>query len=114
MKRISHSSSAILTIISIIMASLIIFSIGCSNKEEKEIKIGAILPLTGDNASYGIALKKGMDLAIDEINEKRINGKKLDVVFEDSQSDPQKAVNAFNKLVNADKVPMGNNLANRR
>ncbi len=44
MKRISHNSSAVLTIISIIIASLMVFSFGCVKKEEKEIKIGAILP----------------------------------------------------------------------
>ncbi|MDP2752888.1 MAG: hypothetical protein Q8P40_00620 [Nitrospirota bacterium] len=38
MKRINHSSSAILTIISIIIASLMVLSFGCVKKEEKEIK----------------------------------------------------------------------------
>lgn len=106
MKRINHNSSAVLAVISIIIVSLVAFSFGCAKKEEKEIKIGAILPLTGDNAPYGNALKVGMDLAVEEVNSKRITDNKLSIVFEDSQGDPQKAVNAFNKLVTADKVPM--------
>lgn len=32
---------------------LVIFSVGCAKKDEKEIKIGAILPLTGDLADPG-------------------------------------------------------------
>ena len=44
----AESSSLVLTIMSIILASLMVFSFGCEKKEEKEIKIGAILPLTGD------------------------------------------------------------------
>lgn len=84
---------------------LVIFSVGCGKKEK--IKIGAILPLTGDNGTYGVLLKRGMDLAVDEINSHGgVNGKKLIVIFEDSQADPSKAVSAFNKLVTVDKVPM--------
>jgi len=44
MKRINHKSSTVLTVISIILSSLMVFSFGCVKKEEKEIKI---LPLTG-------------------------------------------------------------------
>lgn len=75
--------------------------------EHKSIKIGAIVPLTGDNAAYGVALKKGMDLAIMEINSNGgVRGKRLDVVFEDDQANPQKGLSAFNKLTIIDKVPM--------
>ncbi len=80
--------------------------VGCA-KKEKETKIGAIMPLTGDNAVYGDALKKGMDLAIEEINsEGGIEGNKLSVLFEDSQAEPQKGVSAFNKLTKVDRVSM--------
>lgn len=101
--------SGIILGIIVIVALAIIFGITQTKKEPGEIKIGAILPLTGDNASYGIALKKGMDLAIGEINAKGAKGidnQKLTVVFEDSQGDPQKAVSALNKLIAVDKVPM--------
>lgn len=47
MKRINHKSSAVLVVLSILIASLVIFSFGCPKKEEKEIKIGVMLPLTG-------------------------------------------------------------------
>jgi len=47
MKRIGYNSSAAFIIISIVMASIMAFSFGCAKKEEKEIKTGAILSLTG-------------------------------------------------------------------
>ncbi len=87
----------------------VVSPLGCSKKqpEPKEIKIGAVLPLSGDNATYGVALKKGMDLAIDEINNHGgIHGKKLEVIFEDSQGEPSKGISAFNKLTKVNKVPM--------
>ena len=72
-----------------------------------DIRIGAVLPLTGDAASYGTSLKRGMDFAVLEINRQGgISGRKLAIIFEDSQADPSKAVSAFNKLVAADRVPM--------
>jgi branched-chain amino acid transport system substrate-binding protein len=80
---------------------------GCSKTEIHEIKLGAILPLTGEAAPYGTALKKGMDLAIEQINAKGgISGKRLIVVFEDDRNLPQDGVTAFNKLRSVDKVPM--------
>lgn len=76
-------------------------------KEPKQIKIGAILPLTGDQSPYGEALKKGMDLACEEINNRgRILGKKLVVIYEDDRGDPKTGVSAYRKLATVDKTPM--------
>ena len=73
---------------------------------DAEIKLGAILPLSGDAASYGEALKTGMDLALDEINAEGIHGKKLNIIYEDSQGSPKNAIASFNKLAFTDKVQM--------
>lgn len=62
-------------------------------------KIGGIGPTTGDAAVYGTAVKNGIQLAVDEINEAGgINGKKIEYQFEDDQNDTEKAVNAYNTL----------------
>ena len=64
------------------------------------IKIGGIGPLTGDYASYGVSVKNGATLAIDEINAaKIIPGVKFQLLFQDSEADSAKAVSAFGKLV---------------
>jgi len=78
----------------------------CSKKEEGEvIKVGAILSLTGDASSYGDMMKKGMDIAVDEINAQGgINGKRFGIIYEDSQFQPRIAMNSFIKLVEIDKV----------
>ncbi len=96
-------------IISIVMlvaliSSLIVIS-GCGKKEEKVVKIGAILPLTGPVAMYGKWVQQGMDLACEEINKlKSINGKKLQILYEDSRNDPKTGVSAINKLLSVNKV----------
>lgn len=62
-------------------------------------KIGAIGPTTGDAAVYGMAVKNGAQLAVDEINEAGgINGKKIEYKCEDDQNDVEKSVNAYNTL----------------
>ena len=87
-----------------LVATAVGFS-GCAKKAE-EIKIGAILPLTGGAGKYGEDAKLGIDLAVDEINvQGRINGKKVKVIYEDNQSNPQQSVAAIRKLITVDKVP---------
>ena len=58
-------------------------------QESKDIKIGAIHPLTGFVARAGNQLKNGIDLAVEEINSKggikSLGGAKLAVLHTDSQ-----------------------------
>ena len=106
MKKNNHKSYIVLSVISIFIASVMVFSFGCAKKEEKEIKIGAVLSLTGKGAKYGEAIKRGIDLALEEVNSEPNRKAKIKVVYEDSLSEPQKAVSAFNKLIEIDKVPV--------
>jgi branched-chain amino acid transport system substrate-binding protein len=91
----------------VLFISLVIGSaalLQCSKKPEV-IKLGFIGPLTGPAASYGVAQRNGIMLAADEINSAGgVNGKKIEVIFEDSQMDPNKAINAIKKLIDIDKV----------
>ena len=70
-----------------------------------EILIGTIQDLSGPLAGYGKAVRNGMQLRIDELNEQgAIHGRKLRLVTEDSGYDPKRAVLAAQKLVNQDKI----------
>ncbi len=75
--------------------SLIIF-IGCGQQKRKadEIKIGVILPLTGDAASYGVKLKNGIELAHNQNKSKD----RISLIFEDSKMETRHAVSSYNKL----------------
>ncbi|MEM3112750.1 MAG: ABC transporter substrate-binding protein [Candidatus Anstonellales archaeon] len=74
-------------------------------KEEKEIVIGHIAPLTGDAAVWGKWEVEGIDLAVEEINAKGgLAGRKLRVIHEDDKADPKTAVSALQKLITTDKV----------
>jgi branched-chain amino acid transport system substrate-binding protein len=69
------------------------------------IDIGVLGPFTGPVAFNGGEMKKGMMLAVDEVNAKGgLFGMKVNVVFGDSESQPQKGVAAAKKLISRDKV----------
>jgi branched-chain amino acid transport system substrate-binding protein len=79
--------------------------LGCNENNSETIKIGVINPMTGDFAVYGKPVQDGMNLAVDKINsEGGINGKKIQLIFEDDEGNPSKTVNAINKLIKVDKV----------
>ena len=64
--------------------------------------IGGIGPLSGAYANYGLSVKNGCQIAVNEINAAGgVNGIKFELKFEDSQGDPEEAVNAYGKLVDA-------------
>lgn len=62
-------------------------------------KIGAIGPVTGSAAVYGMAVKNGAELAVKEINEAGgIDGTPIEFNYQDDENDAEKAVNAYNTL----------------
>lgn len=60
------------------------------------IKIGMSGPLTGGASAYGLAVKAGMEVAVEEINAK--GGVQIEFRSEDDQADPAMAVDAYNAL----------------
>ena len=91
-------------ILSLATAALLLAGslISCGGKtggSSDTIKIGGVGPTTGGAASYGTSVKNGASLAVKEINDAGgVNGLKLELSFEDDENDPEKAVNAYNKL----------------
>lgn len=73
--------------------------VGCGKKIE-EIKIGAILPLTGSAAQWGIPPRDAAQMAVDEINSKGgITGRKIKLEIEDDQCEPAKGVSGLQKIL---------------
>ena len=63
------------------------------------IKIGYLPALTGPSSSTGIGINRGTQLAVDEVNKAGgINGRPIELIVRDTQSDPTKAVNAVAEL----------------
>lgn len=96
------------------MASALLAGVlaGCSGPKETagngsgdSIKVGVNLELSGGVASYGESLKKGIDIAVAEINKKGgVDGKKINLVEVDNKSEAAEATNGAVKLTSQDKV----------
>lgn len=71
------------------------------------VKVGIILPGTGEKAKFGEIEQKSFAMALEEINAAGgINGKKLEFLFEDDTGRPDVARAAAEKLITKDKVVM--------
>ena len=68
---------------------------------DESFKIGVIGPMTGDYAQYGTNVYNAAKIAVDEINEDGgFNGYQVEVLDAgDDMGDPEKAVNAYNDLL---------------
>ena len=63
---------------------------------EGTVKIGMSGPLTGGASAYGLAVKAGMEVAVEEINAK--GGLQIEFNAQDDEADGEKAVSAYNVL----------------
>jgi branched-chain amino acid transport system substrate-binding protein len=71
----------------------------------EEIKVGVILPLTGKLAKFGEIESKSFLMAAEEINAAGgINGKKIELIIEDTTGKPDVGRSAIEKLISQDKV----------
>jgi branched-chain amino acid transport system substrate-binding protein len=67
--------------------------------QDKTIKIGGLLPMSGPGAYFGAQDKQGVELALEQINKAGVNGYKLAVHYEDSACSPLPASQAAKRLI---------------
>lgn len=88
--------------VSFLMMALVLS--GCSSTSDN-IKIGVNLELTGPVSVYGIPERKGMELALAQINEAGgVLGKQIEFIFYDNEYDNAKAVENAIKFATQDNV----------
>ncbi len=72
---------------------------------EKSVKIGALMPMTGDLQAYGESCYTGVKLAVEQINaEGGVLGSTLELKLGDTQTKPQPGIDAAQKLVSVENV----------
>ena len=80
---------------------------GCGGgaSSQKVLKIGVVGPESGGAAQLGQGQRKAVQMAVDEINAKKLAGDwKLEVFFEDDEGNPTKSASATNKLIQQSQV----------
>lgn len=95
-------NSGIRWLLALTLAGTFLFS--CAKKEDVVI-LGEFGSLTGGTATFGKSGQKGMEMALEEVNQAGgIQGKPVRIIVEDDQSKPEEAATAVKKLVSQDKV----------
>ena len=104
MKSVNRNFAIGLAILLVVL-SLASFA-GCgSAPTQKVIKIGVVGPESGGAAQLGQGQRKAVQMAVDEINEKKLAGDwKLEALFEDDEGNPTKSANATNKLIQQSQI----------
>jgi branched-chain amino acid transport system substrate-binding protein len=71
--------------------------------DSKPVKLGVILTLSGPFAAIGEGVKRGVELYFD-LNNHMVGNRKVELIYEDDEGNPQVALRKFHKLVDEDKV----------
>lgn len=87
--------------LSMALALVMMLTMASCAMAEDTLKIGAIAPLTGAAASYGLEVQAGVNYAVEEVNANGgLLGKTVEVIWRDDMHDPATSVNAYNEIVN--------------
>jgi branched-chain amino acid transport system substrate-binding protein len=91
-----------LVLLSIVLVALA----ACGGSEPKEYKIGSILALTGRGKTYSEEARKGMELAVAQLNDSDFKETPIRLIVADSGSDTAKAVEELRTLTDQEHVPV--------
>jgi len=95
---------------SVILSVVVAVGLGAASaalaQSKEPVNIGLSAAVSGGSAASGEAIKRGLQIAIDEINAKGgvLGGRKLELVVRDDEGNPQKGVTIARELVEREKV----------
>ncbi|MGH3756777.1 ABC transporter substrate-binding protein [Actinophytocola sp.] len=95
--------AALLTAASMSLAGCSGAAVSESNSSDKPIKIGVLLPYTGPFGLYGKPMEATLRARV-ELAGNEVDGRAVELIFEDEATDPATAVSKANKLVDQDQV----------
>ena len=90
----------IIALVIVVLTAIIVWGIffRCNNSKSNNniVKIGVILPMSGNSSVLGEPKKRAFEIAMDQYN---ANGERLQVIFEDNFGTASGGTNAFNKML---------------
>jgi len=88
-----------IVVILVVVAGVVAFQNKNNSTNNQKIKVGVILPLSGQYAAYGESVRNSMNMSLNDLKNKNV-----ELVFEDDEFDSKKALSAYNKLQTVDKA----------
>ena len=91
-------------VIVVVLAGGVLWS--CGSEAPEEIAVGVVVSLTGPNALYGLSVRNGFELALEEVNGSGLIAPQIRFIVEDYRGTAAGAVETFGKLIHQDRVPV--------
>lgn len=87
-------------LLSVLVLAIFVFClVGCGGNDSDTINIGVVGPHTGNLSTYGNNVKRGVEIAVEEINANGgILGKDIKLLIEDTEGDSSKVKNAYYRV----------------
>ncbi|MEV5412168.1 ABC transporter substrate-binding protein [Thermopolyspora sp. NPDC052614] len=101
--RTAMTSMRLLALSCAVMVAAACGSGGGSGGSAQGIDVGALVPLSGGGAVYGPDIEAALKIAVEEINENPPMGRPFLLHVADSQTDPDAATRAVQKLINVNR-----------
>lgn len=88
-----------------ILVIFLLITTGCVKRSDEAVRIGEYGSLTGSESAYGIETHRGIELAVEEANQRGgMFGKKITLITYDDQGKTDEAVTAVSRLITQDNV----------
>jgi branched-chain amino acid transport system substrate-binding protein len=81
----------------VIAAGLLVAAMTAAHADDKVVKIGALLPISGPGSYFGVQDRQGIELALEQLN--KAGGTRFEVKYEDSSCSPLPATQAAKRLL---------------
>lgn len=95
----------ILIIVIVIIGVFLALDFDREPQKDGPVKIASLLSLTGGASAWGENAKKGIELAVEEINgQGGINGVQVEMIYEDTASEPKRTVSVFQHAFDIEEV----------
>ncbi|TMK82465.1 MAG: hypothetical protein E6G47_00395 [Actinobacteria bacterium] len=93
----------------VLLVALAVVGLPAGVHAQKSFKVGAIVPVSGPAAAFGLGVQRGLELAAEDVGVFAVAGEKykLEVVTYDTVYAPDKTVAAINRAVYNDNVKYG-------
>lgn len=91
----------------VVLAAVLIWMLLFPRTSRDEVRFGSSMGLSGDAASYGVNARRGIEIAMAEVNDgKGLLGKRVIVDFQDDQNNATMAVNIVTKFATQERLPL--------
>jgi len=80
------------------LAAAIVLAAAAAAAQERVVRIGVAMPISGPGSYFGVMDKEGIELALEQLKG-TVNGYKLQVQYEDSACSPLQATNVVKRLL---------------